>query len=71
MISNLNKDEAEFLNRIREDKNNSSVYFKIENVEELNLFLKLSLRSILFSTFYFSKINLLYGVIMIINCYIL
>ncbi|STB71309.1 hypothetical protein [Clostridium baratii] len=52
MISNLNKDEAEFLNRIREDKNNSSVYFKIENVEELNLFLKLSLRSILFSTFY-------------------
>lgn len=55
MISNLNKDEAEFLNRIREDKNNSSVYFKIENIEELNLFLKLSLRSILFSTFYFSK----------------
>ena len=55
MISNLNEDEAEFLNRIREDKNNNSVYFKIENVEELNLLLKLSLRSILFSTFYFSK----------------
>lgn len=55
MISNLNEDEAKFLNRIREDKNNSSVYFKIENIEELNLLLKLSLRSILFSTFYFSK----------------
>lgn len=55
MISNLNEDEAKFLNRIREDKNNSTVYFKIENVEELNLLLKLSLRSILFSTFYFSE----------------
>ncbi len=58
MISNLNEDEAKFLNRIREDKNNSSVYFKIEKVEELDLLLKLSLRSILFSTFYFIKDNL-------------
>lgn len=58
MIINLNKEEAEFLNRIRKDKNNSSIYFKIENVEELNLLLKLSLRSILFSTFYFVKDNL-------------
>lgn len=58
MINNLNEEEAEFLNRIKEDKNNSSVYFKIENVEELNLLLNLSLRSILFTTFYFSKDNL-------------
>ena len=58
MIINLNKEEAEFLNRIRKDKNNSSIYFKIEDVEELNLLLKLSLRSILFSTFYFVKDNL-------------
>lgn len=55
MISNLKEDEAKYLKRIKGDKINSSVYFKIENVEELNLLLKLSLKSILFSTFYFSK----------------
>lgn len=58
MIINLNEDEAKFLNRIRENKKNNSVYFKIEKVEELDLLLKLSLRSILFSTFYFIKDNL-------------
>ena len=53
MLKELTEEEKDILKTIKNDFNDKDIYFKIENKNILNVFIKLSLRGILFSTFYF------------------
>ncbi|MDQ0150367.1 hypothetical protein ACFO6R_11225 [Eubacterium multiforme] len=53
MLNELTEEEKNILKTIKNDFNDKDIYFKIENKNILNVFIKLSLRGILFSTFYF------------------
>lgn len=51
MIESLEMEEKELLCELRKE-NNSGIYFNIESLETLKLIIKISVQSILFSTFY-------------------
>lgn len=52
MIDTLSKDEKDMLIQIREKSNNDDIYFEIDDTNFLEVLIKLSVRGILFSTFY-------------------
>ncbi len=52
MIDTLSKDEKDILIQIREESNNDDIYFEIDNTNFIDILIKLSVRGILFSTFY-------------------
>lgn len=52
MIDTLSKDEKDVLIQIREKSNSDDIYFEIDNISFLDILIKLSVRGILFSTFY-------------------
>ncbi|MEG1004265.1 MAG: hypothetical protein RSF37_12730 [Clostridium sp.] len=55
MISQLEEEDRKILTNIRKDLNKDSIYFEIESKKDLYLLLTLSLKNILFSTFYFKS----------------
>lgn len=52
MIDTLSEDEKGILINIREKSNNDNIYFEVDNTNFLDVLIKLSVRGILFSTFY-------------------
>lgn len=55
MISFLEDDEKNVLIKFRNSSNNDNIYFEIDDIEFLIILIKLSVRGILFSTFYIVK----------------
>ena len=53
MLEELTEDDKKILNNIKNNCSDKNIYFEIEDKNILNVFIKLSLRGILFSTFYF------------------
>ena len=54
MLKGVTEKEKNILKDIKNNFNNKDIYFEIEEKNILNVFIKLSLRGILFSTFYFA-----------------
>lgn len=57
MIEMLSDEEKDKLIKFREKSNNDDVYFEIDDIEFLIILIKLSVRGILFSTFYIVNDN--------------
>lgn len=57
MISTLENNEKNELIKFRDVSNNNHIYFEIDSIELLIILIKLSVRGILFSTFYMVKDN--------------
>ncbi|MBP1890559.1 hypothetical protein J2Z53_002164 [Clostridium moniliforme] len=53
MLKEVTEEEKRILNNIKNNFNSEDIYFQIEDKSILNIFIKLSLKGILFSTFYF------------------
>lgn len=58
MISLLENDEKNRLIKFRNLSNSDDIYFEIDDIEFLLILIKLSVRGILFSTFYIAKDNI-------------
>lgn len=57
IISTLEDNEKNELIKFRDVSNNNHIYFEIDSIELLIILIKLSVRGILFSTFYMVKDN--------------
>lgn len=58
MINFLEDDEKNILTKLRNSSNNNDIYFEVYDIKFLIILIKLSIRGILFSTFYIIKDNL-------------